>query len=124
MSYEKHEWVNNEVITAEKLNNLEDGVSSSAVVDVYFQGSDDTAECNLTFDELKAAYNAGALLQMWYIESSNLGPTGFRNIKHLLTYDVTEVVTAPALPEVSFAASLHTLHIQYNSNGLTISENA
>lgn len=30
MSYEKHEWVNNETITASKLNNIEDGIEEAA----------------------------------------------------------------------------------------------
>ena len=30
MSYEKHTWVDNETITAAKLNNIEDGVQEAA----------------------------------------------------------------------------------------------
>lgn len=30
MAYEKHEWVNNETITASKLNNIEDGIEEAA----------------------------------------------------------------------------------------------
>lgn len=30
MSYTKHEWVNNETITASKLNNIEDGIEEAA----------------------------------------------------------------------------------------------
>ena len=29
MSYEKHEWVNGEIITADKLNNIEEGIEEA-----------------------------------------------------------------------------------------------
>ena len=114
MSYEKHEWVNNEVITAEKLNNLEDGVSSSAVMDIIFQGEDDTASCNVTYEEMKAAYDAGIPFRVWYQESSSLGPSSFRTTKTLLNHAIQQIVQAPDEPVVALRASL----IQYQ--GLTV----
>lgn len=48
MSYEKHTWETGETITAEKMNNLEEGVASSGggekttILSINWQGSDTT----------------------------------------------------------------------------------
>lgn len=50
MSYEKHTWETGETITAEKMNNLEEGVASSGggekttILSINWQGSDTTIE--------------------------------------------------------------------------------
>lgn len=38
MAYTKHEWVPNELITAEKLNNMEDGIDESLRYDLVIEG--------------------------------------------------------------------------------------
>ena len=72
MAYEKHTWETGETITAEKLNNLEDGVASAG------DGSGDSNEfiinvsrdsqynlvIDKTFDEVEAAYNNGKTLKL------------------------------------------------------------
>lgn len=63
MSYEKTTWQNGDTITAEKLNNIEEGIEEAkdGVFYIYFNiggGSSPTAVINKTFAEIDAAYNA------------------------------------------------------------------
>lgn len=60
MSYVKHTWVNNEVISASKLNNIEDGIeeasqSGGGVVIVTLENG----YLDKNFNELKAAFMSG-----------------------------------------------------------------
>ena len=65
MSYEKQTWANGDVITAEKLNHIEDGVYSNSqsggVLLVNESYDDDTGISTLdkTYTEIKAAIDAG-----------------------------------------------------------------
>lgn len=57
MSYVKTVWETGDVITAAKLNNLENGVESSAPMIVTFTGSD-TVTANYSLSEILAALSA------------------------------------------------------------------
>lgn len=60
MAYEKHTWETGEVITAEKLNNIEDGVVSSGlpIVGVAMTyGQTNTAVVDKSFDELYSLFD-------------------------------------------------------------------
>ena len=65
MSYEKQTWANGDVITAEKLNHIEDGVASASgeeyvVTFTEISGSSGGAfTSDKTATEAKAAYDAG-----------------------------------------------------------------
>lgn len=64
MSYEKHTWETGETITAEKLNNLEDGVASgSGSTEIFvlkFYTEDlETVTADKSFEQLLEAYNSG-----------------------------------------------------------------
>ena len=94
MAYEKHTWETGETITAEKLNNLEDGVASAG------DGSGDSNEfiinvsrdsqynlvIDKTFDEVEAAYNNGKTLKLkndntnyrFYEKQMSMGGIDFR----------------------------------------------
>lgn len=78
MSYEKHTWETGETITAEKLNNIEDGIASasggdSRVFYVNIQGRPGSATFDKTFDEMLEAYNNGKLVAFVIQEAGYFG---------------------------------------------------
>ena len=66
MAYEKHTWETGETITAEKLNNLEDGIGDSSIfivnISAHGSGGSYTVTADKTYTELKAAYDAGKII--------------------------------------------------------------
>ena len=71
MSYSKQTWVNGEVITAEKLNHMEDGIEgaggggSSALVVNVTQDNPNKFTMDKTWDEIKSA-GGNILIQMLF----------------------------------------------------------
>ena len=59
MSYEKTTWTNGDVITAEKLNHIENGIENQDFVIVTFSQENDTWIADKTLVELQEAYEAG-----------------------------------------------------------------
>ena len=59
MSYEPHTWVNGETITAEKMNNLEEGVSSGGGGAMIVQYNQSTGALDKTVRELNTALLSG-----------------------------------------------------------------
>ena len=74
MSYNKQTWTDGDVITAEKLNHIEDGIDSSEedILEIRFDNT--TKECNYTFEEVLAAHNAGKLLRA-FVHDASMGGT-------------------------------------------------
>jgi hypothetical protein len=66
MSYEKHTWETGETITAEKLNNLEDGVASGGGGGIFIVMKTRDSDQNPIFDkswrEIKNAYDENMLV--------------------------------------------------------------
>lgn len=60
MSYTPTEWATGDVITAEKLNNMEDGIVGSAKV-LFIEVNEETGVFNKTWNELKNALSDGVL---------------------------------------------------------------
>ena len=55
MAYEKHTWETGEVITAEKLNRVEEGINLASIPIIKFRityGMTTTVECESTYEEL------------------------------------------------------------------------
>lgn len=82
--YEKHNWVTGEVITAENLNHLEDGVASGGVVVVnatyIFDGAEETYEItDLTCLELYNLLNQGKTVLVKAVIESDIG-TDYENV--------------------------------------------
>lgn len=66
MSYEKHTWETGETITAEKLNNLENGVASSGdegspIIIVTVTEDSGTYTTNKTYEEALSVINSGGI---------------------------------------------------------------
>lgn len=64
MAYEKHTWQTGETITAEKLNNLEEGIEeaknkSFLVTFNHIGGSLSSIEADKTYEEIVEAFNKG-----------------------------------------------------------------
>lgn len=64
MAYEKHTWETGETITAEKLNNLEEGIEeaknkSFLVTFNHIGGSLSSIEADKTYEEIVEAFNKG-----------------------------------------------------------------
>ena len=68
MSYEKHTWETGETITAEKLNNLENGVASFSggimIINAVAakNGSSYIVTADKTYEDVMAAYNEGKMI--------------------------------------------------------------
>ena len=61
MSYVKTTWATGDVITAEKLNNMEGGISRFEVVNAVLN-EDDNYEIQMSFADLKALTDAGKIV--------------------------------------------------------------
>ena len=68
MSYEKRTWSTGEIITADKLNHMEDGIANSGsgsggtstnILIVTFTGSGSTYTCDKTYEEILNAIDNG-----------------------------------------------------------------
>ena len=74
MAYEKQTWVNGDIITAEKLNHMEDGISglggSNALICEY---DNDAGHTDKTFGEIKAALLSGKTVLLKITEGSDSG---------------------------------------------------
>lgn len=74
MAYEKHEWQTGEVITAEKLNNLEDGCGNSGgtLIVTFTPNSENSQEgtSDKSADEIVEALNAGKVVLGTFREGS------------------------------------------------------
>ena len=69
MAYEKHTWETGETITAEKLNNLEDGVSGNRVFSVNINENSEGYILDKTFGEIRNAYELGLVIKLiWFDE--------------------------------------------------------
>ena len=66
MAYEKHTWETGETITAEKLNNLEDGVSGNRVFSVNINENSEGYILDKTFGEIRNAYELGLVIKLVY----------------------------------------------------------
>lgn len=80
MSYEKHTWQTGETITAEKLNNLEDGIASNSGESndfvVSFQNhpqQENKRNSDKTIEEIYDAYKVGKTIYGIYIIDSGDG---------------------------------------------------
>ena len=66
MAYEKQTWVNGDVITAEALNHMEQGITEASsggtddyLVNITYDSSQGTFIADKTIDEMNTAYEAG-----------------------------------------------------------------
>lgn len=64
MSYEKQTWNTGDLITAEKLNHLEDGVESGDLfyIVTFSDASEEGHVSDKTYAQIKAAYDAGKII--------------------------------------------------------------
>lgn len=66
MSYTKQTWANGDVITAEKLNHIEDGIADSGGGGAFVcTGTGSPLELNKTYAEIKAALDAGKVIYLY-----------------------------------------------------------
>ena len=61
MSYTKTTWVTGDIITADKLNNMENGINGSyPLLVTYTSDGDTTTTLSCTYNQVKAALQAGS----------------------------------------------------------------
>lgn len=63
MAYNKTTWQNGDTITAEKLNNMENGIADSPIFTVTITGSDNNYTSDKTYNEIEQAFLAGKLVR-------------------------------------------------------------
>lgn len=74
MSYVKTVWETGDVITAEKLNNLENGVESASGEKIVGTIDTATGAANMTWNEIKDAIFSGKTVIMLFGGSDGTGP--------------------------------------------------
>jgi len=89
MAYTKHTWENGEVITAEKLNNLEDGIAESSgsnitVFNIIEDGETDNIKIDATWQDIFDAISERPVFLKWIASEDDIA-----------MYVVTEVVLLP-----------------------------
>lgn len=110
MSYIKNVWEDGQIITADKLNHMEDGIADSGSADfiITFSGTsyDGDAAADKTWAEITEAYNSGKRIRCQYSASNG---------------DITELATLLKFSgdELNYVQAALTA-TTYSSNSLTV----
>ena len=118
MSYVATNWATGDVITAEKLNNIENGIVNNSIYMVNVTNidySNNTFTCDKTWNEIKTAYESGRHVIM-------------RKLQVYTLYDFWEVTKAEIADETGEVTELQFTRIEINPGGayqyrLVINEN-
>lgn len=110
MSYEKQTWEDGQIITADKLNHMEDGIADSGSADfiITFSGNsyDGDGAADKTWAEIVEAYTSGERIRCQYSASNG---------------DITELATLLKFSGGELNDIQATLTVAtYSSNSLTI----
>ena len=124
MAYTKQTWECGDVISAEKLNHMEDGIEASGgdespvfLVDVLATKENDSYSCtsDATFEDIKAAWQAGKLPIVRLTEIPDGGtPSDYYNRMAL------QVVSFPLSSMVIFSTNTNNNHyaLSFIANGV------
>ena len=110
MSYTKQTWTRGDIITAEKLNHMEDGIASGGVFIIEETVSDNTHTLNKTWNEI---YNAVASGKICYLSFLN-GFFSLAYITNLISFvvgftglsETYETSTADGYPSYTISNTL------------------
>lgn len=75
MSYDKTVWNDGDVITAEKLNNIENGVEGANDGSSILQIGIENSYLNKTWNEIKTAFENGVIPVVFYVNSETSSST-------------------------------------------------
>ena len=92
MAYEKHTWETGETITAEKLNNLEDGVSgnnSDLFIVTVIQDGNNIGLADKTIAEISEAWESGKIIVFKLANEYSSYGTTFGTYAYILANDIT-----------------------------------
>lgn len=114
MSYENHTWETGEVITAAKLNNMEDGIDDKLVVTVL---NTTTGEIDATYNDLSAAWTAKKNILLYAdIEGEKmvcpLGNIWTKNGHYFATF-ISYVSSSDNIEGLNFAAESADGHMKF-----------
>lgn len=111
MSYEKQTWTTGEVITAEKLNHMEDGIVNNDTVIVTITSTQGVISADKTYEEILDAINNGKYVYLK--EHPENAPDGL-----FIIYNLNQIT--PSMSESS-PAQLEFSHTIYSilSNNIT-----
>ena len=90
MAYEKQNWQCGDVVTAEKLNHMEDGIANSGgVAPLILQGVEEGNDVRLdkTFGEIKSAFNSGKTT--WLAETVSTTDVSYHALKIIAVFGST-----------------------------------
>lgn len=104
MSYNKTTWANGDVITAEKLNNIEtgvDGANNPLIVNVTWDSEEEMAYANKTFGEIRTAFENGQRVLLKQI--NNDGNTSNTILEEIngIRYEISEGTNPSASGEIT-----------------------
>lgn len=103
MSYEKQTWVTGDVITAEKLNHMEDGIDAELVIIKDNEG--DISLINTTFNQIKAAVESGKLVMCAFEDV-------YQGTDTISLYYLVKLISTPGDPS-SYMACFAGIDINY-----------
>lgn len=109
MAYTPTEWQSGDIVTSEKLNNMEQGIAAAGVVEVLFEAAYaegatlPTITCDHTAEEIVAAKEAGkhVVCSLRYDTSSSL----YICVEQTIERDVTPYVVVKFLEHVANASA-------------------
>lgn len=105
MSYNKTTWANGDVITAEKLNNIETGVEGAnnpLIVNVTWDDEEEKGVADKTFGEIRTALENGQLVYLHNISDDSNGLSVSFHIIYGISYNISEGEFAYGSLESSF----------------------
>ena len=73
MAYEKQTWATGDVVTAAKLNNMENGISGAYGLVVNAIGEESTLTLDATYEEIENAVNSGRYVAVKSVDSEDDG---------------------------------------------------
>lgn len=107
MSYEKQTWVNGEVITADKLNHMENGIGDNSVFIVEVETGNPPTNPTATFSEMEQALLAGKTLVLRYLNMPKQYGNQFDDLQFTAYYDYGQGSSNTAITFEGYIGSTH-----------------
>lgn len=92
MSYEKQTWTTGDIITADKLNHMEDGIAGGGLFIVNYVYGDEVDTLNKTYAEIKSAFLSGKIIYILVDNSFDNPEFGYTLFEYYIVTSLSEKV--------------------------------
>jgi hypothetical protein len=106
MSYTPTNWETGDVITAEKLNNMEGGIENAQLFIVSVTRNENQFTADKTFAEIQTAFLSGAYIVLRLVNG--------RSMSDLVVSALLVDTAITCVPQISVTLEGSTLHIMYS----------